>query len=334
MTAEAKKILDGIYGNTAQKEFFISETEKGKLAHAYIFEGAKGSGKYSMALCLSALIAGDERACRMIMQGQATDITVIDTEEGRKTIGVEAVRRIRAGAFIKPGDFEFKAYIIRNSDKMTVQAQNALLKLLEEPPSGVYFFLLCENSSVLLPTVRSRASVIRMQTFGREELSRYLVSVSEKAAAMKQNDPEGFDSLLRSSGGTIGGALSALGSREIAESDLKLTVLSLIEDLDSRNRTGFYLKMNALPQDREALSECIETLILALRDTALLKYDREGELFFGYADRLKVFARKFTSGRINSYYEALDRARADLASNFNVQSVKNILCAALLSARF
>ena len=81
----------------------------------------------------------------------------------RKTLGVEAIRAITDSIYIAPNDLEVRIYLIPEADTMTPQAQNALLKTLEEPPSGVYFFLLSENSANLLQTISSRAPSIKMQ---------------------------------------------------------------------------------------------------------------------------------------------------------------------------
>ena len=330
MTAYIKKTLDAIYGNSAQKSFFVSEAEKGRLAHAYILEGAPGSGRYTMALAVCALLEGSDRGAMMIDSGQATDILVIGLEAGKKSIGVDAIRQIRSGAYIKPNDFEFKAYIVKNSDRMTPQAQNAFLKLLEEPPANVYFFLLCENSSSLLPTVRSRASVIRMQTFSGAELAEYITSRDPAAKRMQSDDPERFESLIRSSGNTVGGVLAGLASEGGDGEDTDKITLDLLSMLAGRDRIKFYLTVNSLPQNREELSAQLFSLIKALRDIALIKYDRNSEeLCFGYAEKLREFSRKFTVGRINGYYEALTFAQSDLSANCNVQSVKTALCGRL-----
>ena len=83
-------------------------------------------------------------------------------ETKKSSIGVDDIRKINNDSILKPIECQNKVYIIKNSQQMTEQAQNALLKTIEEPPCYAYFLLLCDNSNKLLPTVRSRAQIIRM----------------------------------------------------------------------------------------------------------------------------------------------------------------------------
>lgn len=100
--------------------------------------------------------------CRKIFAGNCQDVIDVRPADGRQGVNVEEVRDFRNDAFITPGELDFKVYIIHDSDKMNASAQNALLKVLEEPPSSVHFILLCSNNAALLPTVRSRCWVINI----------------------------------------------------------------------------------------------------------------------------------------------------------------------------
>jgi len=330
MKESVKRIFDGIYANGPQKEYFAGEAEKKTLSHAYIIEGAAGSGKYMMACAVCALIADDDRAAEMISAGLATDVMTVEAEESKKQIGIAAVRAMRSDAYIKPNDFEFKAYIIRGADRMTVQAQNAILKLLEEPPQGVYFFLLAENASALLATVRSRAPVIRMQMLTPEETEEYLLSHSSKATALNKRDPEAFEQLLRSRGQTIGGALEALDSEGSAGEDVSAEAIALIESLCGRRKAELFLAINGMPQKREDLLPYISSAMNAVRDMICVKSMRQGaDLRFGYYDRLFPCSRNLSMSQLVGAYTALERANEDLAANLNVQNTKAVLSSEL-----
>ena len=325
MNGKVRQILDKIYGSDAQKSYFAAEAERGGIAHAYIFEGASGSGRYTLAKAVCALISGDERAAGIIEDGEATDVITLDLDDGKRTIGIDAVRALRADAYIKPNDFDFKAYIIRNADKMTVQAQNALLKLLEEPPRNVYFFLLCENGSSLLPTVRSRAPVIRMQILSYDELFAYLVKNSDKARALERTDPEALAHIIRQNG-TIGGALSALEHSSDGAGDGFTAVLSIIEALVSGKKGELYLSVSRLPQKRDEFMQIVSDFMTAVRDMIMIKHGRtSAELLFGYTGELSALSKKMTQKQLTEIYTCLEQSYGDLSLNMNVQTVKTVL---------
>jgi DNA polymerase III gamma/tau subunit len=121
---------------------------------------------------------------------------------------------MKSDVYVMPNESDYKIYIVESADKMTVEAQNAFLKIFEEPPAGVFFFLLCDNASVLLSTVRSRAPVLRMETFDSGTLSDYLIDHNEKAKKLFERDRDAFALLIRSSAGAIGEAIRRLGDTE------------------------------------------------------------------------------------------------------------------------
>ena len=329
MTDHIKTMLNRIYANKPQKDYFSSEAEKKTLSHAYIIEGPRGSGKYMMAKCVCALIAGDERASLMIDDNNAPDVTTVDAEENKKLIGIDQIRGIRRDAYIKPNDFDFKAYIIRNSDRMTVQAQNSILKLLEEPPQGVYFFLLTENSSALLPTVRSRAPVIRMQLLSSSELSGYLTGHDKRAADLQKSDPEALERVVRTSQ-TIGEALERLENAHLEESGGAIGAAGIMELLVQKKKTSFFMAVNALPAKREDLVPTVNALMSMTRDMIYIKHTRKtDELISGSDPEIAGLARRMTAASLISIYDALERASADLASNMNVQNVKSVMAGSL-----
>lgn len=318
-------IEKNIYGNAELSALFTKEIASAHLAHAYIIEGLKGSGKYTFVLSLLATLAASERNSSLILDGMCADIMTVYPEEGKKTIGVNAVRSIREGAYIKPTDLDFKAYIIRYADIMTPQAQNALLKLLEEPPSNVYFFLLCENSAFLLPTVRSRAPVVRMQLFSEDELKRYLLSVSDKRGAFARKSESELEHIICQSGGAIGACLpyADIGTEESDKTAEK--VISLLEFLADKKKIGLYKLINDRYLKREDMAAITEGIQLAVRDVIVAKQKGKKEMLFGYRDKITPLARRLTFSQLVSCYDAATKASDALAQNMNVAAVKATL---------
>ena len=141
-----------LLGNEEARQYLTGAISAGKLSHAYIFEGATGSGRKTLARRICMLMAcsehGDEPCglcenCVAVAHGTCPDIHMLTVEEEKKTIGVDEVRNFFATASLTPSVLDFKAYITDKADALTLQAQNALLKIIEEPPSHTYIFLIC-----------------------------------------------------------------------------------------------------------------------------------------------------------------------------------------------
>lgn len=324
-----KEKLSKIYANNELKSFFRSEIQEKTLSHAYIIEGADGSGKYTLAKSVCADLAADERLSELIMQDMAPDVVTVAPEKDKRSIGIGAVRSIKQDAFIIPGELDFKAYIIKYSDLMTAQAQNALLKLLEEPPSYVYFFLLCENSSSLLPTVRSRAPVVRTQLLSPKELEKYLLNDSKNREKFRSLDEGALEHVINVSGGSVGRAEAALDSEE--EGDPK-KVAGLLELLCEKKRGQIHLFVNSLSSKREELSNFLESFMSALRDITAMKQSGDIQSLFGYASLIAPMAKKFTVAQLISCYDASYGAFCSLAANMNVNIVKASFSDALCRA--
>ena len=139
-----------------------------RLSHAYILTGAGGEkDRLAGAIAAAKVCTGLDKpcgmcpSCRKAEAGIHPDITVIEPEKDKTYINVERIRALKADAAVLPNDSDGKVYIIRPADAMNPPAQNALLKLLEEPPSYCAFLLVAENSGSLLQTVRSRSVEVR-----------------------------------------------------------------------------------------------------------------------------------------------------------------------------
>lgn len=139
---------------------------KNVLSHAVLFEGEKGTGKMDTAIWLSKLLLCQNsnapclncQICQKIESGNHPDVTIVSSE-GKKSIGIDDIRKIKEGLYLSPVEGKKKIYIIPEADSLTIEAQNAFLKSLEEPPENVHFVLLCESKDFLLDTIQSRTSI-------------------------------------------------------------------------------------------------------------------------------------------------------------------------------
>ncbi len=324
-----KEAYSNIFGNKSVIETLLGFTQRRAFPHAIIFSGPKGSGKKTLALfaAMSVACLGENKpclsceACRKIQQGICPDIISVGLQKDKKTIGVEAVRHIRETVHRVPNDLSVKIYMLSDADKMTVQAQNALLKLFEEPPNGVYFFLMCSSTAELLPTVRSRAPELRTEIFGEETLLDLLSENVEAAAQLKKTSPEVFRRLLHLSGGSYG-----MAKQLVAENSSKLLAgfdetEGLLYALCGSDRSELLLKMNLAASSREQLIALISQLILALRDmTAVKKTSKFSSLlFFGSRDTAVSFSERFSLSVLLKLYRILV-AEAEKLSGTNVNA--------------
>ena len=196
---------DELLGNERLKENLQASIRKGRTSHFYLISGPAGSGKHTLARLLAAAILcrGENKpcmecpACRKVIGSSHPDfITVVDPEH--KTVPVKLVRQVREDMFIKPNEGDKKIYLF--PQELGTEGQNALLKVLEEPPSYGVYILLTDNPEKVLTTVRSRAVELILQSLPRKLLTRELKKQFPEA------DEDALDAAVIRSGGYLGQA--------------------------------------------------------------------------------------------------------------------------------
>jgi len=324
---EKRRIFSSLIGNDVLKGLLGKDLAEDKIAHAYILEGAPGSGRHLAAslICASAvcenrknerypLPCGECQACRKVLGGKHVDVMTVSNED-KAAIGVEAVRSVKQSLYVTPNDGEKKFYIIENAHRMTVQAQNALLLSLEEPPPYVMFILLCEDVSLLLETIRSRAPVIRMERFTPDFLENYLC---EKYGAGCSREKAVQAAHLAD--GAIGNACRLY---ENGEDEMKLysaaeeLVRLLLSSKKSQAATDI---PKILPKDRKSTCEVLSLARFALRDIIA---DKKGGslLFYSSAEGTPAYAKKASAARIIALIGLVEKAELDISANVSQNTV-------------
>ncbi len=334
----ARVAFDMLIGNDALRARLQSDVETGRLSHAYLIEGASGSGRGTLATALAAALACEERgassslpcgrckSCRKVLEGKSPDVIRIRRDGKKASIGVDEVRFLRGDVCIQPNDLDTKIYIIEEADLMTAQAQNALLLTLEEPPSYALFLLLCERGTALLETIRSRAPLLRMERIPRETMRSHLNGRSRAFAAL---DVTAQSEILLLAEGSIGRALAladpderaplierrGLAARYVAavleRADVE-TMLSLMADIG--------IKRDKVSARREELVALLEDVLKALRDLILLKRaDRVSLSFYTDEQAALELGGRASLQALLSLTDAVEAARRQLLRNANVR---------------
>ena len=200
-------MFDAVIGQSLPKKLLATALSSGKLSHAYIFHGADGIGKTTLALEFARAIVCEHHTgcgvCAACKQFYSTsDIHIL---EGDRSISVNQIRELTTEIYLQPFLFSKKIYLIKDAEKMTAGAQNALLKVFEEPPKYALILLVTNSLSGLLPTILSRGVQIRCPQLSPNELKEYFV---------KNNLSVPSEEVLRLSGGSVTEALALADSED------------------------------------------------------------------------------------------------------------------------
>ena len=258
--------LSNFAGNSRLRQRLEPRLSAG-LGHAYILSGPAGSGRHTLAAILArAMVCSDSGTrpcgrcpgCKKAEAGIHPDIITVSPEEGHREILVDQVRQMRVDTFVRPNEAARKVYIIEEADSLNENAQNAMLKLLEEGPAYAAFLLLVENPGSLLTTVRSRCEELALSPVSVPEAERWL------AHHFPRQTPEQCRQAALECQGILGRAVDILrGDRQ---------------DSGELDRQARQLAQYWLAGDEQAMMDmCIP----------MEKWDRQQ--FFDLLERMRVF---------------------------------------------
>jgi len=253
-----------IFGHDWAVNLLRTHAAGNKLRHAYLFVGPEGIGRRTLALrfaqalnCRQApepgAFCGICRDCRQTFSMQYPDLSLVVPEEGHKDIRIDQIRSLQHTLALAPYAASYRVALLPNFQYVTEQAENALLKTLEEPPDRVILLLTALSPEGLLPTISSRCEVIRLRP----------ASISESQVFLQADQGlpnEKADLIAHLSGGRIGAAIR-LSQDNAALSRRKTHLLSFLELLSARRYERFMLAetlskdgSNTRPNVREVLS--------------------------------------------------------------------------------
>ena len=289
-----------------------------EFLHAYIIEGAYGTGKHTVARLASCGITCKDgscssnhtcNTCQKILHDNCADVRFFDAFK------VDDVRKIKESLYESPTECDYRIYILNNVEKMNIKAQNALLISLEEPPKNVVFFLLCTDATVLLETIRSRAQILRTKPLSSEQIKEYL---NTSNLPLPQADK--LEEIIIASNGSLGYVLDMLNeSRADAlikgrEKARDFTLKLLANDTSTASTLSSMFNMT-----RDKLKELFALSLVVLRDLAVIKRAKKAPLcFFTSNIEASSLASKYSVQKILYTYSKVENGIESLNTNANV----------------
>lgn len=303
------------YSNKLALDTLSNLKKSGRICHAYLITGDEGLGKKTFArlfaktvLCKdSEKLCGRCESCLKADSGNHPDIIVITKPPKKATIPVDLIRDLKQEAYILPNESDYKIYIIENAEDMTVNATNAFLKILEEPPSHTIFLLTARGANDLLDTVVSRCIEIRLSP----------ATTDEAVLALKElsgiDDEQKLTNLSLATHGNIGLALKMLSDNSYQKN------IEAAERIATAYISGSeYSLLSAFSccgKERSTIKAVLSTLLDIFREAILVKNGVDTPLAYSIASKI---AEQSTVSRLLSATDIILSAVADIDKNANV----------------
>lgn len=325
MPKPAANLISAELSSAAKRtaENILTAVNMGNFAHSYILEGGSAASRMSLAATIACSLVCESKngiypcfscpQCKKIIEDQHTDVKILGGDGA--DIKVDAIRILSKDAYVMPTDCDFHIYILRDADRMNKNAQNALLKILEEPPSHTVFMLLTASKEMLLPTVVSRA----------QSHSLGVSTYSEIADALGAKFPS-------VSAQTIEKAARIQSVMDKIELDLSsVKALEAAFSLAETVFIGRTMRINELlPKGKDDLVVTLSVLAIASRDIAVFKKKPDAVTFvFEHGEQIENAASGVSMKRAMDLYEAFSNAAERVKNSGNTSSVLSELFAAI-----
>ena len=252
-------MFDSIIGNEPIKQMLEKAIRNHKTSHSYLFVGIQGIGKKLMAKEFAKYLLCDNPSYLALESNNHPDFSCIEPDGNR--IKIEQIRELQKRIVEKPILSDKKVYLINDADTMTQEAQNCLLKTLEEPPEFATIILIGNQESAFLPTIKSRCMILSFQPIANDNMKQYLEE-KQQMKNITSNQLEMFQ-------GSIGRAISLKDKQPMYE-----TVEEMIENLNQKDLLDILKMAEPLYQAKEEIFEMLEYINLLL-----LKREKENYLY-------------------------------------------------------
>ena len=302
-----------IPGRTNLKKKLAAEIMEGKPGHAYIFEGPDGSGKKDFAVAFAHMIlcmsqnedkpCGHCRHCSVINAGGSGELYTI--EEEKRSIPIDTIRQLQDNINLMPVSSRSKVYIIVDGDKMTRQAQNCLLKTLEEPPKYAYIIITAANGNQFIDTIKSRAVTVQVGINSIEEIIEYLKN--------RYNNSEAEISVAaQCSAGSVGKAVEILESGDFTR-HRELAIDFIKDIIEKKYETAYDIAEKLSKNDTTVFFATTSTI---LRDMAVYRMAGDGRLInIDKKDIIVKGASRYPDNVLVRIAFLMEKASGNIAAN-------------------
>ena len=319
-----------IPGQDHIKNHFKNAVSSRKISHAYILSGEQGTGRRSLADTFAMTLLCERQggapclechSCRQALSGNHPDLIRMTHEKA--AIGVEDIRgQVNDTIVIRPYSGPYKIYIIDEAEKMTIQAQNALLKTIEEPPAYAVIILLTTNLDTFLPTIMSRCVQLKMRPLDEITIQNYLsanFSVPETKA-------EVYAAFAR---GNIGKAVDMAQSEDFQHFyDELLQILKNIHNMDISMLLNYIKKIK---EEKFDLYECLDFMQIWYRDALMFKVTNDANLliFKDEYSSINELSQKTGYDGLENILQAIEKAKVRLQANVNMELAMELMFLAM-----
>ena len=304
-----------------------------KIPNAWLFSGDKNTGREQAALYLAKgcnclhekeIVCNKCKSCRKIDAKSHPDILYVDLEKNKKILSIDQIRKMGLKITSKSNEAKFRIVLILNADTMNNQAQNALLKMLEEPPAKTFFILIAKTNESLLPTIISRTRKIRFKPLSYKNIEQNLIvnfNIDKQMAHI----------VARTSDSDIKKALMYLNLDNDENSEKKKSIektdwlkkriylLKTVADIILSNNTKSISKSLMLSQkislDLDTIDDTIAIMKTFFRDLMIFKYNRQQLVNIDFADIIQNINFKIKSNVFSKWLENLFEIEKKITAN-------------------
>lgn len=325
---------ESVIGQEQLTENLRNALKYNKISHAYLLQGEKLSGKRMIADIFARALQceSDEekpcnkcRSCKQSMNGNHPDIIYVEHDKPN-VISVDNVRtQINGDIAIKPYSGPHKIYIMDEAEKMNTQAQNALLKTLEEPPEYAVILLLTTSVEAMLPTILSRCVVLDIKPVSEDKIKKFLME--------KVEIPDYRASICASfARGNVGRAIQLASNEEFDQ--LKSEVLGIMKNISNLEVNQMAAAVKHINEEKLDINDYLDLCFIWYRDVLLYKAcgDKSPLIFKEELLDIRRIAAGYTYEGIDRIIHAIERARNRLKANVNADLTMELLLLAMKEA--
>lgn len=315
-----------ILGHDSIKQHFQKAIELHKVSHAYILAGEAGMGRKSLAHAFALTLLCEKggsqpcmncHACKQVLSGNHPDLIHV-THEKPGSIGVDDIReQINDTIMIRPYSSYYKVYIVDDAEKMTIQAQNALLKTIEEPPSYAVIILLTINEDLFLPTILSRCVQLKLKPLKDSVIQAYL----KETMGIPEREAQLYAAFAR---GNLGKAIKLSDSEEFK--DMYKRLLSMLRNIKNMDISQLLDYSKKLKEEMD-IYECLDFMQVWYRDALMFKVTNDANLliFKDEYSTISDMSRHIGYDGFENILQAIEKARIRLQANVNMELAMELM---------